>query len=43
MASFWHWRLGYLNYNDLIKITNKEAIKDLPKIDRIEKGVYGPC
>jgi transposase InsO family protein len=43
MASFWHWRLGYLNYNDLIKITNTEAIKDLPKIDRIEKRICGPC
>jgi hypothetical protein len=42
-GELWHQRLGHLNYNDLIKITNKEAIKDLPKIDRIEKGVYGPC
>jgi hypothetical protein len=32
-----------LNYNDPIKIANKEVIKDLPKIDRMEKGVYGPC
>jgi transposase InsO family protein len=32
-----------LNYNDLIKIANKEVIKHLPKITKIEKGVYGPC
>jgi hypothetical protein len=32
-----------LNYNDLIKISNKEVIKDLPKITKIEKGVCGPC
>jgi hypothetical protein len=31
-----------LNYNDLIKIANKEDIKDLPKIEKIEKGICGP-
>jgi len=39
----WHQLLGHLNYNDLIKSANKEVIKDLPKITKIEKGVCGPC
>jgi hypothetical protein len=27
-GELWHRWLGHLNYNDLIKITNKEAVKD---------------
>jgi len=42
-GELWHRLLGHLNYNDLIKTANKEAIKDLPKIDRIEQGICGPC
>jgi len=42
-SELWHQRLGHLNYNDLIKIASKEVIKDLPKINRIEMGVCGPC
>jgi hypothetical protein len=42
-CELWHQRLGHLNYNDLIKIANKEVIKDLPKITKIEKRVCGPC
>jgi hypothetical protein len=42
-CELWHKRLGHLNYHDLIKIANKEVIKDLPKINKIEKGVCGLC
>jgi hypothetical protein len=27
-GELWHRRLGHLNYNGLIKITNKEAVND---------------
>jgi hypothetical protein len=39
----WYQRLGHLNYHVLIKIANKEVIKDLPKINKMDKGVCGPC
>jgi hypothetical protein len=42
-CELWQQQLRHLNYHDLIKIANKEVIKHLPKITKIEKGVYRPC
>jgi hypothetical protein len=42
IGKLWHQRLGHLNYHDLVKIAKKEAITDLPKINHLEKGKYGP-
>jgi hypothetical protein len=35
----WHQRLGRLNFTDMLKIANKEIVKDLPKIEKTGKGV----
>jgi hypothetical protein len=35
--------LGYLNFTDMLKIANKEIVKDLPKMEKTRKGVCGPC
>ena len=28
----WHRRLGHLNFDNLVKISKKEVVRDLPKI-----------
>jgi hypothetical protein len=42
-SELWHQRLGHLNFTDMLKIVSKEIVKDLPKMEKIGKGVYGPC
>jgi hypothetical protein len=29
-SELWHQRLGHLNFTDLLKITSKEIVKDVP-------------
>jgi hypothetical protein len=38
-----HQKLGHLNFTNMLKIANKEIVKDLPKMEKTGKGVYGPC
>jgi hypothetical protein len=42
-SEMWHQRLGHLNFTDMLKIANKEIVKDLPKMKKTGKGVCGPC
>jgi hypothetical protein len=39
----WHRRLGHLNFDNLIKLKNLEAVKDLPKISKPQDSVCKPC
>jgi hypothetical protein len=39
----WHQRLGHLNFTDMLKIASKDIVKDLPKIEKTGKRIYGPC
>jgi len=42
-SELWHQRLRHLNFTDILKIASKEIVKDLPKMEKTEKGVCGPC
>jgi hypothetical protein len=42
-SELWHQRLGHLNFTDMVKIASKEIVKDLLKMEKIGKGVCGPC
>jgi len=42
-SELWHQRLGHLNFTDMLKIASKEIVKDLPKMEKIGKGVCGLC
>jgi hypothetical protein len=39
----WHRRLGHLNFDNLIKLKNLEAVKYLPKISKPQDSVCKPC
>jgi hypothetical protein len=42
-SELWHQRLGHLNVTNMLKIASKKIVKDLPKMEKTEKGVCGPC
>jgi hypothetical protein len=42
-SELWHQRLRHLNSIDMLKIASKETVKDLPKMEKIGKGVCSPC
>jgi hypothetical protein len=42
-SELWHQRLGHLNFTDMLKITGKDIVKDLPKMEKIGKGICGSC
>jgi hypothetical protein len=42
-SELWHQRLGHLNFTYMLKIASKKIVKDLPKMEKIGKGVCGPC
>ena len=39
----WHGRLGHLNFDNLVKISKREAIRDLPKIVKPHNSVCKHC
>jgi hypothetical protein len=39
----WHRRLGHLNFDDLIKLRNLEAVKDLLRISKPQDSMCKPC
>jgi hypothetical protein len=39
----WHKRLGHLNFDHLIKLSNSGAVKDLPKISNPYDSVCKTC
>jgi hypothetical protein len=43
VSELWHQRLRHLNFRDMLKIASKDIVKDLPKMEKIGKGVCGPC
>jgi hypothetical protein len=30
----WHKRMGHMNFDDLVKINNKQTIRDMPNITK---------
>ena len=42
-SELWHQRLGRVNYRDLSKISRKELVIGLPKLDNVKNRVCGPC
>jgi hypothetical protein len=42
-SELWHQRLGHLNFTDMLKIAGKDIVKDLPKMEKTGKGIYGSC
>jgi hypothetical protein len=39
----WHRSLEHLNFFDMLKIASREIVKDLPKMEKIGKGICGAC
>ena len=39
----WHKRLGHLNFDNIFKISKREAIRDLPKIVKPLNSVCKHC
>ena len=39
----WHRRLGHLNFDDLVKISKKEVVRDFPKIVKPLNSVCKHC
>jgi hypothetical protein len=42
-SELWHQRLGHLNFTDMLKITSKDIVKDLAKMEKTGKGICGSC
>jgi len=42
-SELWHKRLGHLYFFDMLRIASKDAVRGLPKIEKTEKGICGPC
>lgn len=39
----WHKRLGHICFGNLVKISRKDAVRDLPRICKPDNQVCGPC
>jgi hypothetical protein len=42
-SELWHQRLGHLNFTNILKIAGKDIVKNLPKMEKIGKGICGSC
>ena len=42
-VDFWHQRLGHASHKQLEKISKCDAVVGLPKFEKIDKCIYGPC
>lgn len=42
-SSLWRQRLWHLNYHDLCKLSKRDAIADLPKLDKVDHVICGLC
>ncbi|XP_059623129.1 uncharacterized protein LOC132266293 [Cornus florida] len=42
-AVLWHKRLGHVNYNDLVNLSNNDLVRGLPKLKMPKNEIYGPC
>ncbi|CAL8162540.1 unnamed protein product [Prunus armeniaca] len=41
--ALWHQRLGHMNFRDLYKLSKKELVSGLPKVDKIDQHVCEGC
>ena len=39
----WHQRMGYASYKQPSIISKKEAVLGIPKMDKVENTMCGPC
>ena len=42
-VDLWHQRLGHASHKQLEKISKCDAVIGLPKFEKIEKCICGPC
>ena len=42
-VDLWHQRLGHASHKKIEKISQCEAVLELPKFEKIEKSICGPC
>ena len=42
-VDLWHQRLGHASHKQLKKISKCDVVIGLPKFEKIEKCIYGPC
>ena len=42
-VDLWHQRLGHASHKQLEKISKCDAIVGLPKFEKIDKCICGPC
>jgi hypothetical protein len=42
-SELWHQRMGHLNFTDMLKISSKDIVKDLPKMEKTRKGICSSC
>ena len=42
-VDLWHQRLGHANHKQLEKISKCDAVVSLPKFEKIDKCICGPC
>lgn len=39
----WHRNLGHISFNNLVKISSKNAVRDIPKIKKPKNGICDSC
>ena len=42
-VDLWRQRLGHASHKQLEKISKYDAVVGLPKFEKIDKCIYGPC
>ena len=43
MLELWHQRFGHANFKQVAKESKLEAVKGLPKFQKVEKTICGAC
>ena len=43
LLELWHQHFGHANYKQVAKVSKPKDVIGLPKFEKIEKNVYGPC
>jgi len=39
----WHRRMGHINFDNLVKISTKQAVRDMPKVDKPSNTLCKKC
>ncbi|XP_031262378.1 uncharacterized protein LOC116120572 [Pistacia vera] len=42
-TNLWHEKLDHMNFKDLVRLSKKEVVKELPKLELPKGDVCGPC